>query len=452
MPKAIKPLDPRPNPFKPKSKPADAAPKGRKVSSTMPVAKGAKAMPVVSGLRSLRDLSADPENPRDIEDAAIAGLKYSMEEFGDLSGIVFNKRTSQLVCGHQRTKSMADEYGDLGIVWIGERAYIYLPTGEEFDVRVVDWDMKMQRAANIAANNPHIAGHFTKSLQPQLDAIRESSDAMFKALRMRELLIKKTAPGLVDPDQIPPAPARPRTKPGDVYALGNHRLMCGDATHMGTVSHLMGQDKADLIVTDPPYNVAYEGKTKSALTIENDEMGDQAFGEFLGRAYASYFQSAKPGAGIYVFHADMEGANFRTKLKESGFLFKQTCVWIKDVFVMSRQDFHWKHEPVLYGWKPGESHNWYSDRKQTTVWDFKRPTRSTEHPTMKPIDLISYPIECSSKPGDLVIDFFGGSGSTLIACETLERVCYTMELDPRYCDVIVSRWETFTGRKAKLQA
>lgn len=451
--KAIPPLDPRPDPFKqPAPAAAVLAPAGPKRAGKMPVKPGAKAQPGVSGLRTLADLAKDPENPREIDDAAFSGLQLSMAEFGDLSGIVFNKRTGHLVAGHQRTEGLSLAFGDLPIQKVGEQHFVEAPDGKRFAIRLVDWDIQTQRIANIAANNPHIAGHFTKSLQSQLDDIRARSDEMFKGLRMHDLLAKPARAGLSDPDQVPPVPTVPRTKPGDMYLLGSHRLMCGDATRKEHAAKLMDGQKADLVVTDPPYNVAYEGKTKSALTIENDEMGDVAFGEFLAQAYASYFQSAKAGAGIYVFHADMEGANFRTKLKESGFLFKQCCIWIKDVFVMSRQDFHWKHEPILYGWKPGAPHNWYSDRKQTTVWDFKRPTKSTDHPTMKPVDLISYPITCSSKVGDTVIDFFGGSGTTLIACEALDRVCYTMELDPRYCDVIVARYETFTGRKAKLVA
>lgn len=373
-----------------------------------------------------------------------------MTEFGDLSGIVFNVRTGQLVSGHQRRDGIRKKFGNLPVIREGERAWILLPGGKRFEIRMVDWDLPTQRAANIAANNPHIAGHFTSRLQPQLDEIRARSEELFKGLRMHPMLAKRAKIGKTDPDDVQPAPANSRIKPGDIFLLWKHRLACGDVTDMAAVESLMDGKLADFIVTDPPYNVAYEGKTSAALTTQNDKMSDSLFAKFLRKAYDAYFSSCRPGAAIYVFHADMEGANFRTQLQESGFLFKQVCIWVKDVFVLGRQDFQWQHEPILYGWKEGAAHTWHSDRKQTTIWEFPRPTKSTDHPTMKPVALISYPIECSSKAGDLGIDFFGGSGSTLIACESLDRTCYTMEIDPKYCDVIISRWEAFTGKKAKL--
>jgi DNA modification methylase len=237
---------------------------------------------------------------------------------------------------------------------------------------------------------------------------------------------------------------------GDLWILGRHRLLCGDSTSIDATERLMGGAKADLIVTDPPYNVAYEGKTTDALTIQNDKMGTSDFYQFLLDAYTNYFTIAKDGASIYVFHADTEGVNFRKALVDSGFKLSQCCVWVKQTMVIGRQDYHWQHEPILYGWKPSGSHNWYSDRSQTTIWQFDRPMRSTEHPTMKPIALVEYPILNSSKAGDIVADLFGGSGSTLIACEKNARACRTMELDSRYCDVIVKRWQDFTGKEAVL--
>ena len=216
------------------------------------------------------------------------------------------------------------------------------------------------------------------------------------------------------------------------------------------VERLMDGKQAALIVTDPPYNVSYTGKTKDALKIENDSKSDEDFYQFLYDVHVNLFAMAEPGAGIYVFHADLEGLNFRKSLIESGFKLAQCCVWVKQTLVMGRQDYHWQHEPVLYGWKEGAAHHWYSDRKQTTLWAFDRPTRSTEHPTMKPVNLIEYPIGNSSKPGDIVLDLFGGSGTTMIACEKTGRKARLMELDPKYCDVIVTRWEQATGKKAVL--
>jgi DNA modification methylase len=208
--------------------------------------------------------------------------------------------------------------------------------------------------------------------------------------------------------------------------------------------------RADLVFTDPPYNVDYTGKTADALKIVNDTMDQRRFRAFLLAAFQVLFANAREGAPIYVCHADTEGYNFRGSLTDAGWLFKQCIVWVKDSFVMGRQDYHWRHEPILYGWKPGAGHTWAADRTQDTVWEIPRPKRSVEHPTMKPVELVSRAIANSSKPGDMVLDPFGGSGSTLIACEAEGRVCRMAELDPRYVDVIIARWETFTGRSAEL--
>jgi site-specific DNA-methyltransferase (adenine-specific) len=205
---------------------------------------------------------------------------------------------------------------------------------------------------------------------------------------------------------------------------------------------------ADLLVTDPPYNVAYEGKTQDALTIQNDAMSDGDFRQFLRDCYATADAFMRPGAVFYVWHADLEGLNFRAAATEVGWRVRQCLVWNKNSLVMGRQDYHWKHEPCLYGWKDGAAHYWGSDRTQTTVLDFARPSRNGEHPTMKPVDLIEYQVKNSSKRGDTVLDLFGGSGTTLIACEKTGRTARLMELDPRYCDVIVRRWQDFTGQRA----
>lgn len=218
--------------------------------------------------------------------------------------------------------------------------------------------------------------------------------------------------------------------------------------------------KADLVVTDPPYNVEIVGgnrseskevrKKKGKLTIENDKMDDCDFLNFLTEAFKRMLENMNDGASFYIFYADSEGLNFRLALKNAGFTLRQTLIWNKSSLVIGKQDYQWKHEPCLYGWKDGASHKWYSDRCQTTVMDFDRPMRNSEHPTMKPVELIAYQIKNSSKENDIVLDLFGGSGSTLIACEQTKRKCYTMELDPKYCEVIIKRWETLTGKKAIL--
>lgn len=237
-------------------------------------------------------------------------------------------------------------------------------------------------------------------------------------------------------------------KMGDIWLLGEHRLMCGDSTNPEDISKLMDGELADLWLTDPPYNVSYEGKTKDKLTIENDNKGDEEFREFLIASYAAANANMRAGAAFYIWHADSEGYNFRAACREVGWKVRECLIWQKNTMVMGRQDYQWKHEPCLYGWKEGASHNWYSDRKQTTLLVFDRPTRNSEHPTMKPIPLIAYQMCNSTKPGDLVLDSFGGSGTTMIAAEQMGRRARLMELDPHYCDVIIARWEKLTGNKA----
>ena len=226
---------------------------------------------------------------------------------------------------------------------------------------------------------------------------------------------------------------------GDIFDIGQHRLLCGSSTQTDTWKRLMGDELADLVITDPPYNVAYTGKTKDALTIKNDSMADGNFYQFLYDFYTALGSYTKAGGAWYVWHADLEGTNFRKAMEDSGIMVRQCLIWVKNRIVMGRQDYHCKHEPCLYGWKEGAAHGWYSDRKQTTVLNFDRPQRNAEHPTMKPIPLIAYQIGNSSKAGDIVCDGFGGSGTTMVASEQMRRRCRMMELDPKYCQVIIDR-------------
>lgn len=251
-----------------------------------------------------------------------------------------------------------------------------------------------------------------------------------------------------DDDFDPDAKFETKVKDGDIWQLGEHRLLCGDSTNTENVLRLLGEERADVWLTDPPYNVAYEGKTKEKLTIKNDSKDDASFRAFLVDAFTAAAAGMKEGAAFYIWHADSEGFNFRYAVREAELMTKQCLIWNKNSMVMGRQDFQWKHEPCLYGWKPGASHHWYSDRKQTTVLNFDRPTRSEDHPTMKPVPLFAYQIECSTKEGDIVMDTFSGSGTTIVACEQLKRKARCMELDPHYCNVIIARWEKLTGQKA----
>ena len=248
-------------------------------------------------------------------------------------------------------------------------------------------------------------------------------------------------------DEAPEPPKEPKSKVGEVWALGAHRVMCGDATKPENIEKLLGGVQADLYLTDPPYNVDYTGKTKDALKIENDKKSNDDFRQFLQDSFLAAKQNMKAGAAFYIWHADSEGYNFRGACFDIGWKVRECLVWVKNTLVLGRQDYQWQHEPCLYGWNEG-SHSWYSDRKQTTVLKFDKPARNGEHPTMKPVALFDYLIKNSSKAGDIVLDSFGGSGTTIMACEQNGRRGYCMELDPRYVDVIINRWEQFTGQKA----
>jgi site-specific DNA-methyltransferase (adenine-specific) len=256
--------------------------------------------------------------------------------------------------------------------------------------------------------------------------------------------------GLTDEDDVPKTPIEPKTKLGDIYILGNHRLMCGDSCSVTDMEKLVNERQVDMWLTDPPYNVAYEGKTKDALTIQNDSMDNEGFRQFLRDAYVTADTVMKAGAVFYIWHADSEGYNFRGAAHDAGWKVRQCLIWKKSTMVMGRQDYHWKHEPCLYGWKEGAGHLWATDRKQTTILEFDKPNRNKEHPTMKPVALFEYQMLNNTKGGDIILDSFGGSGTTMLAAEKNGRIAYLMELDPKYCDVIVKRWEDFTGKKAEL--
>lgn len=243
-----------------------------------------------------------------------------------------------------------------------------------------------------------------------------------------------------------------KTKAGDVWLLGNHRLMCGDSTKQNDVDKLMNGIKADLLLTDPPYNINYQGCTSDKLTIKNDSMEDEEFRRFLVDTFMCANNVMNPGANFYIWHGESEGYNFRGAAKDIGWQIRQCLIWNKNQMIIGRQDYQWKHEPCLYGWTEGGSHSWYSDRKQTTVLNFDKPLRNGEHPTMKPVELFAYQIKNSSRKSDNVLDLFGGSGTTLIACEQLGRNAFIMELDEKYCDVIINRWEQLTGREAVLES
>lgn len=414
----------------------------------------------------VNDLKPNPKNPRTITPAKLAQLKQAMLEFGDLSGIIWNRRSQQLVGGHRRIENLQgstvhvtktyEKPTKTGTVAIG---YV-MHNGERFSYRAVDWDKHREMAANIAANKsagewdlPELGewmkelGSFDVELDLDLTMFDEEERKQFGGIIVSEHT--RTGATGVDEDEIPEKPPA-RTRLGNIYELGDHRLICGDSTKIETARALMKGEHAQMVWTDPPYNVDYVGKTKNALKIQNDKMDDASFRTFLAAAFSTMAEVTVSGGAIYVAHADSEGYNFRGALRDAGWLNKQCLIWKKQSLVMGRQDYHWIHEPILYGWKPGSSHLWCSDRKQTTVLEFARPSKSPDHPTTKPVDLVEYCIGNNSKPEHIVFDAFGGSGTTLIACEKLGRRCRMIELDPSYCDVIVERWEKYTGQKAKL--
>jgi DNA modification methylase len=378
------------------------------------------------------------KNSRTHSDAQVAQIAGSIKEFGFNNPVLIDEDNG-IIAGHGRV---------LAAQKLGLQAVPCIRLAHLSDT---------QRKAYVIADNRLAlnAGWDDQMLTVELQELNaESFDLSllgFEADELNALLnpIKETE-GLTDEDAVPEVPEEPKTKPGDIYKLGRHRLMCGDSTSIDAVEKLMDGGLADILITDPPYNVAYEGKTKDALKIQNDSMGDDQFRQFLRDAFVSADSVMKQGAVFYIWHADSEGFNFRGACKDAGWKVRQCLIWNKDTMVMGRQDYHWKHEPCLYGWKDGAGHLWAADRKQVTIISCKRPKRNDIHPTMKPVELIEYQLLNNTKGADIVLDLFGGSGSTLIAAEKNGRVARLMELDPKYCDVIVKRWEDFTGQKAEL--
>lgn len=283
----------------------------------------------------------------------------------------------------------------------------------------------------------------------------------FTAEELAALAPKEISAGLTDEDATPEPPETPVTVLGDVWILGEHRLMCGDSTSIDAVDTLMAGGQADIMITDPPYNVAYGGASGNAAnknkvdggkrntqTILNDDMSDEGFRQFLRDAFVTATTAMKPGAVFYIWHSDSEGYNFRGACRDAGLTVRQCLIWKKSQLVMGRQDYQWKHEPCLYGWKDGAGHLWAADRKQTTILEFDKPSTNDIHPTMKPVALFEYQMLNNTKGADVVLDLFGGSGTTAIACEKHGRHARLMELDPKYCDVICRRFQEFSGKQA----
>jgi len=388
---------------------------------------------------SIEALIPFARNSRTYSDEQVAQIAASIKEFGFTNPVLIDK-DGGIIAGHGRVMAARK-------LKLAEVPCIRLSHLSPTQIRaLVIADNKL--ALNAGWDNEMLALEF-KDLMDQgfdVELIGFSQDEI-DALMPEEL-----PEGLTDPDDAPPVPVDPVTVQGDVWVMGKHRLLCGDSTSIADLERLCDGQPVDMWLTDPPYNVAYEGGTKEKLTIKNDSMGDDQFRQFLRDAYTAADAVMKAGAVFYIWHADSEGYNFRGAAKDAGWTVRQCLIWKKSSLVLGRQDYQWQHEPCLYGWKEGSGHLWASDRKQTTILEFDKPVRNGEHPTMKPVALFEYQLLNNTKGGDVVLDSFGGSGTTLIAAEKNGRVARLMELDPKYCDVIVTRWQEFTGHEAVHEA
>lgn len=380
-------------------------------------------------------------HPRNANHGDVEAIKKSLAVNGWYGSVVANLSTKHILAGNHRVMAAkALGWETVPVQWVD------VTPEEELRILIVD-----NRTTRIGQDDTTKITDILAELSNTpigLDGTGYSADDL------DALIDSLTGTGepeelLTDPDEVPEV-VETRCKLGDLWILGNHRLLCGDSTKADDVERLMGGKLADLYLTDPPYNVAYEGGSKKRTAIANDSMNADSFRTFLKAVFENAFTVMNPGASFYVWHADTEGYNFRGAVLDCNQQIRQCLVWNKDNSMFSRQDYHWKHEPCLYGWKEGAAHSWFTDRKQTTVLEFKRPSRSEEHPTMKPVELFEYQIGNSCPPKGIVLDTFLGSGTSIIASEKLGMTCYGLELDPHYCDVIIQRWENATGKKAVL--
>jgi site-specific DNA-methyltransferase (adenine-specific) len=409
----------------------------------------------------IKDLTPDPNNARQHDDKNLKAIQGSLKEFGQRKPIVITQ--SGVIVAGNGTVEAAKRLG-----WLEIQA-VTVPG---------DWTPEQTKAFALADNRTaELASWNETTLNKQLEELEQAgfeiSDWGFETPEIPVLDIETFE------DEVPEMPEKPNTNLGDLWQLGNHRLVCGDSTDSKVLSKALDGELADCVFTDPPYNVAYQGGTKDKMTIQNDDMGDAEFEKFIMGFYTASIENTKEGGPIYLCHPDKGGHIFRKLFVDSGWLLKQVLIWVKDSLVLSRSDYNWQHEPILYGWKPGAAHSWYGPFTNTTILELekrdwaklskdelvefitsgfesstvireKRPRRNDLHPTMKPIALVARMLKNSCIKNDRVLDPFGGSGSSLIACEQLGLRASVIELDPKYCDVIITRWENLTGQKAEL--
>lgn len=436
----------------------------------------------IEPMDNIKDLKPAPFNPRRIQKHDYEALIKSIGGFGDLSGVVFNKRTGELVGGHQRIEAYKalggeieltealDEPNSVGTV---ARGYVTIKD-EKFAYRVVDWPLEKEKLANLAANR--VQGEWDDDRLAEL--IYEIKDdpsldlAGFTEKEITEILatVSDTGDGEDDADLTPPSPEDTKTKPGDLYELGDHRLLCGDTTNMDHFVELMNGQRAQMVFTDPPYNIGYTGGANSdRKKIANDKMSSKEFYQFLSDCVGNMI--AVTDGAFYICMSAIELHTLHKAFVDNGGVWKAYIIWAKHKFTLGGSDYQHQYEPIMYGVSDIEAakfddpdaqvdglpilygyskHDWYGGRKQGDVWMVERPLKSPDHPTEKPVTLPIRAIRNSSKRGEIVFDGFLGSGTTLIAAEQVQRRCYSMELDPAYCDVVVRRWEHLTGKQAKL--
>lgn len=375
-------------------------------------------------------------NARTHSPEQINKLRSSLREFGFINPVIIDKDYG-IIAGHGRVIAAREE----GI--------------DKVPCVFVDHLTEAQKKAYIIADNRMAldAGWDEELLRVEIEALQaEAFDVSLTGFDEKEItdLFKDTQAEVKDDDYDLTAALEKAAfvKKGDVWVVGRHRLMCGDATNAEDVDKLCNSKRGNLILTDPPYGVSF--KSASGLTIQNDSMKNEEFYSFLLAAFKNMVSHLEPGGSAYVFHADTEGLNFRRAFIDAGLHLAGCCIWVKNSLVLGRSDYQWQHEPVLYGFLKNGNHHWYSDRKQTTIWNFDKPKRNENHPTSKPLDLLSYPLKNSTQENAIVLDTFGGSGSTLMACELTNRVCYTMELDEKYASVILRRYVEDTGDGANV--
>ena len=373
-------------------------------------------------------------NARTHSPEQLTKLRSSLREFGFINPVIID-RDYNIIAGHGRVLAAKEE----GIM--------------EVPCVFVDYLTEAQKKAYILADNRMAldAGWDEELLRIEIESLQgEDFDVSLTGFEEQELadLFAIEGDKAAKDDDFDLSAALEKAsfiERGDLWIVGRHRLVCGDATQAEDVAKLMDGKKANLIVTDPPYGVSF--KSSDGLTIQNDSMKDEEFYIFLLTAFQCMAEHLENGGSAYVFHADTEGLNFRKAFIDAGFHLAGVCIWVKNSLVLGRSDYQWQHEPVLFGWKKGGKHSWYSDRRQTTIWNYDKPKRNKNHPTSKPLDLLGYPICNSSQENAIILDTFGGSGSTLMACEQLNRICHMMELDEKYASVILRRYVEDTGDK-----